>query len=79
MLIEGLAALDSGLLAETGALFEKLSPTLRGYVLSAFERGDLGFPLDDAERFMDCLVETVTFAFLNYETGIDAFHMQQTR
>lgn len=67
LLLEGLAALDAGLLAETGARFDELSPTLRGYVLSAFERGDLGFPRDAAERFMDCMVETVTFALLNWE------------
>lgn len=71
LLLEGLAALDSGLVAETGATFDELSPTLRGYVLSAFERGELGFAQDAAERFMDCLVETVTFAFLNWEPEPD--------
>lgn len=71
LLLEGLAALDSGLFAETGALFEGLSPTLRGYVLSAFERGELGMPQEAAERFMDCLVETVTFAFLNWELELN--------
>jgi hypothetical protein len=67
VLLEGLAALDEGLLAETGSTFEELSPLLRGYVLGAFERGELRYSRDDAERFMDCLVETVTFAFLNFE------------
>jgi hypothetical protein len=67
VLQEGLAALDDGLLTETGATFDELSPLLRGYVLSAFERGELGFPREAAERFIDCLVETVTFAFLNFE------------
>lgn len=71
LLLEGLAALDSGLIAETGASFDELSPTLRGYVLSAFERGELGLAQDAAERFMDCLVETVTFAFLNWEAEPD--------
>lgn len=67
ILLEGLEALDTGLHAETGAIFDELSPTLRGYVLGAFERGELGFPRDEAERFMDCLVETATFAFLNWK------------
>jgi hypothetical protein len=70
VLLEGLAALDKGLLAETGSTFEELSPLLRGYVLGAFERGDMGFSRAGAERFMDCLVETVTFAFLNFELGL---------
>jgi hypothetical protein len=67
LLVEGLAALDQGLMSETGAYFEELSPTLRGYVLSAFERGDLGHRREAAEKFMDCVVETVAFAFLNWE------------
>lgn len=67
VILDGLAALDASLLSETSAQFEELSPTLRGYVLGAFERGDLGLPRDQAERFMDCMVETVTFAFLNFE------------
>lgn len=74
VLLEGLAALDEGLLAETGLSFEMLSPPQRGVVLGAFERGELGCMRDDAERFMDCLVETVTFAYLNVElpAGYDA-------
>lgn len=68
LLLQGLAALDAGLRAETGALFEGLSPTLRGYALGAFERGELGAPRHEAERFMDCLFETVTFARLNWES-----------
>ncbi len=67
VLLQGLATLDAGLQAQAGALFDELSPALRGYVLGAFERGELGCPQQEAERFMDCFIETVTFALLNCE------------
>ena len=73
ILQEGLFVLEEGLLAETGRSFEALSPLLRGYALAAFERGELGFPQEAAERFMDCLVETATFAFLNFESELGTF------
>lgn len=67
LLLEGLAALDAGLLRESGARFETLSPVLRGHVLDAFECGELGLARDTAARFIDGLVHAVTFAFLNIE------------
>ncbi|TXI24664.1 MAG: hypothetical protein E6Q67_02285 [Roseateles sp.] len=71
LLLQGLATLDAGLQAQAGALFDELSPALRGYVLGAFERGELGCPQHEAERFMDGLIETVTFALLNCEAEAD--------
>jgi len=67
VLVAGLAALDTGLKTGTDAAFDELCPIHRGQVLGAFVRGDLGHPREAAERFMDCLIETVTFAFLNFE------------
>lgn len=71
LLRDGLAALDASLLAEIGSSFDELSPVTRGYVLNAFARGDLGFSSEEAEIFIDCMLEVVTFAFLNFELELD--------
>lgn len=64
LLSEGMARFDAELEAATGAFFEELSPALQADLLGAYERGELGVSLADAERFLDCLVATITRAFL---------------
>lgn len=70
VLLDGLAALDDGLLRACNLRFEVLSPVLRRHVLDAFARGELGLRADAAQRFMDGLAEAATFAFLNVELAL---------
>ena len=70
LLLDGLAALEDGLLRECNLHFEVLSPVLRRHVLDAFARGELGLRAEAARRFMDSFVETATIAFLNVERAL---------